>query len=95
MKASTRTTRHPAITRPIRAIVVTFDDAERLPADMEIQFRDGSGLHVAAITKEQHLLYPDLTFFRGRFGDAHEELVVDVSIASAVMDRITGVKGGD
>jgi len=89
MRAAPKAAATSAITKLIVAIVIPFDDTEHLPADMELQFHDGSRLSVEAITKLPNSLYPDMTTFRGRFGSPGEEFVIDINVADAVLDRIS------
>lgn len=96
MPSAKPVSRH-AVTKPIAAIVIPFDETEYLPADMEIRFRDGSKLGVSSISQIPHNLYPDITVFRGRFGEKDEEFIVDITVANVVVDRISRrrKKGGE
>jgi hypothetical protein len=93
MTPSSKAVDKRAVTKPIAAIVIPFDDTEHLPADMEIQFLGGARLSVEAISQIQSTLYPDVTIFRGRFGAPGEELIIDISVAGVVLDRISRRKG--
>jgi hypothetical protein len=96
MTRSNRPASSPAITKPIAAIVIPFDDADRLPADVEIKFRDGTTKSVSHISTEPHLHYPNMTVFRARFGESGGEFIVDLTVADEVLNRISRRgKGGD
>jgi hypothetical protein len=94
MTPATKATSKSAITRPINAIVIPFDDTEHLPADMEIQFFGGSRMSVEAISQIDDHLYPDMVIFRGRFGTPGYEFIVDIKVANALLEKISRQKGG-
>ncbi|HSY51176.1 MAG TPA: hypothetical protein VLC46_20385 [Thermoanaerobaculia bacterium] len=85
-----------AIAKPIAAVVIPFDETEFLPADVEIRYRDGEKQGVSAISQLPHPIYAEVTIFRARFGEKSEEFIVDITVANAVLDRISRRrKGGD
>jgi hypothetical protein len=90
-----KTASKAAVSKPIAAIVIPFDDTEHLPADIEIQFLDGARMKVESISQIPSTLYPDVTVFRGRFGSPGEEFVIDITVANSVLDRISRRRGGD